>query len=90
MDYAEIVQSSIDYIEENILADISIQELANKAGFSMYHYCRLFQSAVGMPVSQYMVRRKLLHALHEIKAGQSMTDAALAYGFDTYAGFYNS
>ena len=46
--YKEIIQDSIDYIEENIKCDISASELSEKAGFS------LFQTAVGMPVMQYI------------------------------------
>ena len=48
----EIIQDSIDYIEENIKCDISAAELSEKAGFSLFHYYRLFQTAVGMPVMQ--------------------------------------
>jgi AraC-like DNA-binding protein len=50
--YREIIQDSIDYIEENIKCDISAAELSEKAGFSLFNYYRLFQTAVGMPVMQ--------------------------------------
>lgn len=88
--YKEVIQDSIDYIEDNIKCDISAGELSERAGFSMFHYYRVFQSAVGMPVMQYILRRRLLNAIYEIKCGQKMIDAALVYGFETHAGFYKA
>lgn len=84
------IQSSIDYIEKNLKAEISVQELAEQANFSIFHYYRLFQMAVGIPVMQYITRRKLLHAIYEISCGSKIIETALDYGFDTYAGFYKA
>ncbi len=39
---------------------------------------------------QYIVRRRLMNALYEIAQGGKMVEAALAYGFATYAGFYKA
>lgn len=88
--YKKIIQDSIDYIEDNIKCDISAGELSERAGFSVFHYYRLFQSAVGMPVMQYILRRRLLNAIYEIKCGSKMIDVALLYGFETHAGFYKA
>lgn len=90
VDNRRIIQESIDYIEANLKTDLTAQELADNAGFSQYHYYRLFQLATGMPVMQYIVRRKLLNALHEISQGKKIIDAALEYGFNTHAGFYKA
>ena len=84
------IQNSIDYIEKNLKSEISAQELADQANFSIFHYYRLFQMAIGMPVMQYITRRKLLHAIYEISCGSKIIDTALDYGFDTYAGFYKA
>ncbi len=86
----DIIQSSIDYIEKNLKSEISAQELAEQANFSVFHYYRLFQMALGMPIMQYITRRKLLQAIYEIGCGSKIIDAALDYGFDTYAGFYKA
>lgn len=65
-------------------------ELAELAGYSVFHFYRIFQSEVGMPVMQYILKRKLLNAIYEIGTGKKKIDAALEYGFETYAGFYKS
>ena len=67
-----------------------VSELADQAGFSLFHYYRLFQQSTGLPVMQYILRRRLLHGIYAIKQGSSMIDASLRYGFDTYAGFYKA
>ena len=86
----ETIQDSLDYIEENLKAEITAKELSDRAGYSLFHFYRIFQGAVGMPVMQYILKRKLLHAVSEIGAGRKKTDAVLDYGFETYAGFYRS
>ena len=88
--YREIIQDSIDYIEDNLKCDITAQELSERAGFSLFHYYRVFQTATGLSVMQYILRRRLLNAIYEIKCGDKMIDVALLYGFDTHAGFYKA
>ena len=88
--YKERIQEAIDYMESNLKAELTAAELAESAGYSLFHFYRLFQSAVGMPVMQYMLHRRLLHAIYEIGQGRKRTEVVLAYGFGTYAGFYKS
>ncbi|MBE5931426.1 MAG: helix-turn-helix domain-containing protein [Lachnospiraceae bacterium] len=88
--YKELIQDSLDYIEDNLTCEISAQELSERAGFSLFHYYRLFQTAVGLPVMQYILRRRLLGAIYEISCGSKMIDAELRYGFETHAGFYKA
>ena len=90
MDTRTTIQQSLDYIEENLKTEITAGELADMAGFSLFHYYRLFQQATGLPVMQYILRRRLLHGVYAMKLGLSKTDAALLYGFDTYPGFYKA
>ena len=90
MDNRAIIQKSLDYIEDNLRIEIAAAELAEMAHISLFHYYRLFQQATGMPVMQYILRRRLLHGVYAMKQGSTKIDAALLYGFDTYAGFYKA
>ena len=90
MDNRAVIQKSLDYIEDNLRSEITAAELSEAAGFSLFHYYRLFHQATGMPVMQYILRRRLLHGIYAIREGSTGIDAALAYGFDTYAGFYRA
>ena len=62
----EMIQKTLDYVDSNIKEDITAEELAEVAGYSVFHFYRLFQSAVGIPVMQYVLRRKLLYVIYEI------------------------
>ena len=90
MDNRNRIQAGLDYIEENLQWEITAAGLAQHAGFSLFHYYRLFQKETGFPVMQYILRRRLLHGIYAIYQGSTKTDASLAYGFDTYAGFYKA
>jgi len=86
----ELLQKCVDYIEENLQSEITIAELAEIAGFSQYHFCHLFCIIVGMPVAAYITKRRLMAAAYAMQNGAKVTDVALAYGFDTHAGFYKA
>lgn len=90
MDNRSIVQKCIDYIEENLQGDIRAEELAKQTGFSLFHFYRIFQSVTGLTIAQYILRRRLLRGIYCISLGRSKIEAAIAYGFDTYAGFYKA
>ena len=90
MDNRATIQRSLDYIEENLQTEITAEELAEMAHLSLFHYYRLFRQATGLPVMQYILRRRLLHGVYAISKGSTRIDAALRFGFDTYAGFYKA
>ena len=87
MRYIELIQKTIDYIDENIREDISVEALASIAGFSTYHYYRVFSSFIGLSVMEYVTKRKLQFALYELGNGKKVVDTAMDYGFETHAGF---
>ena len=86
----KFIESSLDYIEQNLKTDITADELAQMANYSAGHYCRMFSQIIGSSVANYIVKRRLDHALAEISSGRKAIDIVLEYGFDTYAGFYKA
>lgn len=90
MQNAETIKYGIAYIERNLKTDITSEELADMAGYSVWHYQRLFAQVTGVPPAAYINRRRLDRALAEINSGRKAVDAAMDYGFDTYAGFYKA
>ena len=90
MDNREIIQNAIDYIDDNITADFTVEDLCGIAGYSYVHFCRLFNLYVGVSPKEFITRRKLLYAVYEMSNGEIKVDIALKYGFNTYAGFYKA
>jgi AraC family transcriptional regulator len=87
MDYRACIQNSIDYIEEHLQDCITVDELAKIAGFSPYHYYRVFNAYIGIPVVEYIRRRRLAYGAAELTRGRRIIDIAVDYGFDTHNGF---
>ena len=90
MDTRSLLQSILDHIEDNLCSELSVSDLAARAGFSPYHFHRIFRRTVGYPVAQYIRRRRLLHAVYAMRCGLTGIQAALQYGFSTYSGFYRA
>lgn len=86
-EYEKILQKTLDYIDEHIMEKITIDELAVKSGFSKYHFHRLFNKIVKLPVMEYVTKRKLQFALYDLSKGDKVLDIAIKYGFETHAGF---
>lgn len=90
LDNLDRIQLTLDYMEQNLKTEIQVKELSRMAGYSEAYYSELFKKVTGIPIGQYLTRRKLAHAICEIVAGRRMLETALEYGFDTYAGFYRA
>jgi AraC family transcriptional regulator len=87
MNYRACIQTSIDYIEDHLKEDLTVEALASIAGFSVYHYSRVFHAFVGKPVMEYIRCRRLAYAVVELAQGKRIIDIALDYGFETHSGF---
>lgn len=90
MNYISVIQKTIDYIDDNILEEITAEDLAKIAGFSTDHFYKLFRNYVGVPIMEYVTRRRLQYALYELSQGKKIIDIAITYGFETHAGFTKS
>ncbi|NLL49086.1 MAG: AraC family transcriptional regulator [Firmicutes bacterium] len=87
MSYLDQIQQSIDYIEDHLTEPLCVHDLAARIGFSPYHYYRIFGAYVGMPVMEFVRRRRLAHAAASLTSDRRILDIALDYGFQTHAGF---
>lgn len=87
MNYRTCIQASIDYIEDHLKEELTAETLARIAGFSAYHYARIFHAYVGKPVMEYIRCRRLAYAVAELARGKRILDIALEYGFETHNGF---
>lgn len=85
---AKIVSQVRQYIFEHSDKAISLDALADYAGFSKYHFNRLFFAATGFQLGEFVQRQKLEKALHLIKHGQhNIIEVALSVGYDSHSSF---
>jgi len=87
LDYIDILQEILEYIDKNIREKLSVEILAERAGFSPYHFCRVFQWGVGFSIMEYVRKRRLAFAAADLGSGKLIIDIAFDYGYETHTGF---
>ena len=91
-EYLRRIHKVQDYIEEHIGETLSIEKLADVAGFSKYHFSRIFQGMLQEPLAHYVNRIRMERALFLLahRADKNMTDIAYELGFMDSAVFSRS
>jgi AraC family transcriptional regulator len=76
------------YIESNLTSNIHAAQIARIAGCSEYHFRRMFSFLAGMPLGEYIRRRKLSLAASLLQSkGEKVIDIAFALGYETPEAF---
>lgn len=76
------------YIEEHFAEDLKMDELAEVAGMSKYHFSRLFKDAVGVPPYRYVVQQRVEAARRLLlRTDLQVTQIALRTGFSSQSHF---
>lgn len=84
----ERLNQALDHIEERLRGDLDAVELARIAMTSEYHFRRLFSALAGMPLSEYVRRRRLTVAGAEVLAGErTLLEIAVRYGYGSGEAF---
>ena len=78
----------LDYIAANIRDDITLVNLAEIAGYSVFHFARKFTLAVGISPHRYISRIRLENAMAELAARKlPLAQVALNAQFSSQASF---
>ena len=84
----EAVQKAIDYIEAHLPEPLPLDTLAKAAGYSKFHFQRLFLETVHMTPAVYIRRRRISEVVRAMEAGeQSISALAFAWGFNSKENF---
>jgi AraC family transcriptional regulator len=76
------LKQAIDYIQDNLVREISLNELANYLGISRYYFCRLFKQSTGLSPHQYVIQQRVERAKQLLLRGEMrIADVAQACGF---------
>lgn len=88
MKYAEPFQKVLDYIEENLYEEIELNRLAFIAGYSKYHFLRVFKEVFYMTPSEYVRRRRITESVRDIAdTGESISQIGYKHGFNSKENF---
>jgi AraC family transcriptional regulator len=88
MTWLHSLQQTLDTIEKRLDQDLSIEELAQQAYMSMFHFQRTFSLVLGIGIGEYIRNRRLSVAAEQLAAKKiKVIDAALIYGYDSPESF---
>jgi AraC family transcriptional regulator len=86
--YEQAILSTLIHIQTHLESDLNLDGLAKRAGFSSYHFHRIFREAIGEPVKEYVRRLRLERAAYRLKVSEeAILNLALDAGFKTHESF---
>lgn len=90
MNYCKAIDDAIEFIETNIKDELTAQQISEKVGYSVYHFCRVFALQKSITLMDYVHKRRLSIARVELTKGKKIIDIAVDYGYETASGFAKS
>ncbi len=78
------MNDALQYMEDHLQYEIDFAEVAKRAYCSEYHFKRMFSFLAGVPLSEYVRRRRLTLAAFELQNSDiKVIDVAVKYGYSS-------
>ncbi|ACA39330.1 effector binding domain-containing protein [Lysinibacillus sp. fkY74-1] len=88
MSWIESIQKAINFMEDHLLENITIEQIAQEVNSSVFHFQRTFAILTDMSIADYLRRRRLTLAAQELMdTDQKIIDLAYKYGYETPEAF---
>lgn len=82
-----ILNRVVQHVEHRLTEDIDIAALARDLGTTEYHVRRMFSSLAGMPLSEYVRRRRMTVAAADVLGSNDLLAIAVRYGYGSTEAF---
>lgn len=88
MEWIEKLNEAINYMEEHLTDEIDYEQLGKIACCSSHHFQRMFAYMAGVPLSEYIRRRKMSLAAVDLQGkDMKIIDVAGKYGYNSPTAF---
>ena len=77
----------LDYIRDNLSEQLTLDQIAGKFFISKHYLCRIFKSATGFSVMEYIIYSRILKARQLLQEGVSVQQAGELSGFSDNSHF---
>ena len=84
--YRRIVQAKL-FIDDKYAEKIDLDNIADEAYFSKFHFIRQFKKIYGKTPHQYLIQVRLKHALDLLSKGYAVSDVCALVGFESLSSF---
>ena len=86
--YEQAILSTLIHIQTHLESDLNLEMLAERVGFSPYHFHRIFHDVIGEPTKEYIRRLRIDRAAYRLKISEeTILQIALDAGFKTHESF---
>jgi AraC-like DNA-binding protein len=82
----QVIQSKL-FIEKEFSRNISLDDIANEAFISKFHFIRLFKRYYGRTPYQYLKEIRITKAKSFLIAGMTVKEVCISVGFDSITSF---
>lgn len=83
-----VIKEIVDWIDNHLEENLSIETLSRKSGYSLWHFQRKFVRLTGFNVSDFVRRRRVISAIFFILfTDKKFIDIAIENGFNCQAAF---
>ena len=82
-----VLNQVLGYIEEHLTEEIDVAGLTSGLGTTEYHVRRMFSSLAGMPLSEYIRRRRMTVAAADVIGGRDLLGTAVRFGYGSTEAF---
>lgn len=80
----------VSYVNSRLFEPISLEEISHRFSRSASQVSRVFRSATGTSLWEYVLLKRLLAARAMLQRGETAARAALECGFSDYSAFYRA
>lgn len=87
---ASLYSGLVEYIEQHLEEDLTLERLADEFYVSKYHIAHVFKDNVGLSIHQYITKKRLALCKEAIRAKMNITEVYQTYGFGDYSSFYRA
>ena len=84
--YRRIVQAKL-FIDEHFADNINLNDIADEAFFSKFHFMRLFKTTYGKTPHQYLTWVRIENAKLLLQTSIPVADVCFSVGFDSVSSF---
>src|SRR5471030_3477303 len=84
--YRRVVQAKL-FIDGHFADNIDLDNIANEASFSKFHFIRIFNLVYKMTPYQYLTHVRIEQAKMLLKNGDSIADTCYSVGFESVSSF---
>lgn len=88
--YDEKSTAILDYINDNLLEDLTLDQIAKHFYISKSYLCRIFNQSTGTTINKYISARRISIAKSLLTSGESAMNACKMSGFNDYSNFHKT